>query len=154
MSREIEASNVALACVSSSSAEAHVVLPTSKSDYGQGTTRSLECASASSLAALCPVHVLQAQHKWANRACKDARTIGVQGTALPDFIWLCGHQSASQQCSASGTQPPRFAAGNADRSTSLLRPHLQSNPSHVPRTVWYRCVEDQSSCMAGAPVLS
>ena len=49
--------------------------------YG-GTTRSLECACASSLAAFCPVHVLQAQHKWAREL---ARTNGKSLCRAPLF---------------------------------------------------------------------
>ena len=53
-------------CVTFSIAGAHSLLLATKSDCaGQKTTTSLECACASVLAALCPVHVLRAQHSWA-----------------------------------------------------------------------------------------
>ena len=106
-------------CVSFSGAEAHVVLSTSESDYtGQSTTRSLECACSSSLAALCSVHVLQAQHKWATELSRTTGKSLSSGTVIPCLVRLWCHQDASQQYSASSSQPSRHAAGHADGSAS------------------------------------
>ena len=69
-----------------------------------------------------------------------------QRTAIPSFFWFCGHQSESEQHSASSSQPLRHAAGNADGSTSLLH-----HWSHVPRILWYRCVDDPVAWPLGLP---
>ena len=76
----------------------------------QGTTRSLRCASASSL--LCPVHVLQTQHKWATEL---ARASGKSLSNAPLFRASCGRKATKVQVSStvpSSSQPPRHVTGH------------------------------------------
>ena len=65
MLREIEASNLTLSCVNFvSDSEVTILLPASKTDtIGHGTSRSLCCTCSSTLATLCPFHVVKSQHK-------------------------------------------------------------------------------------------
>ena len=97
--REIDASNATLQCVSLSSAAAHLLLPPTKSGCaGQGTTR---CACASSLAALCLVHVLRAQHCC---AAEFARTTGKSLSTAPSFPAPSGNVAYKVQVSSTVRQ--------------------------------------------------
>ena len=83
--REVEIANLTLACVSFTATSASVHLPTSSSDTsGQGTTRALGCACASSVAALCPYHSLHAQASWA-MARADETTVVSQCHKVVSF---------------------------------------------------------------------
>ena len=140
MLSEIEASNVTLRCVSFSVLRHMWCCPPAKSE---GTTESLECACASSLAARRPVHVLQAQHKWATEL---ARTDGKALSNAPLFPASTG--STVRQAPASSAcrwtrQRDRFATVGTPSGSSHV----------VPCVLWNR--RGEYSCMAvGVPVLS
>ena len=78
-----------------------------------------------------------------HRARQDDWQITLQCTAIRGLDCYCRHKSASQQYSASSSQPLRHAAGNTDGSASLLRAHLEPCSSHL---VVSMC--GGSSCMA------